>query len=82
MGDDGTNAFSLRWDGSQWSSLPTPSRGFSTTLRSVSATPAGEVWAVGDSGSDSVTLRWDGSAWDEVPGSRPRPAVPRTTSTA
>src|SRR5436853_386756 len=43
----------------------------STTLRSVSATPGGEVWAVGDSAADSVTLRWNGSAWVDVPAPNP-----------
>src|SRR5205085_975184 len=70
VGDNGGDAISAHWNGSQWSSVATAGPA-STTLRSVSATPGGEVWAVGDSAADSVTLRWNGSAWVDVPAPNP-----------
>ena len=44
-----TNAFVLRWDGTQWSEVPSdsPSPQFYNRLYSVSAAAPGRVWAVG-----------------------------------
>jgi hypothetical protein len=55
-----------RWDGSNWSIIPTPNIGVLYGVSHVSPT---DVWAVGAEGS----LRWNGSAWSIV-------AVPANTT--
>ena len=63
----------LRWDGSIWTQVSSPSPGLFNRLFAVSATSAANAWAVGstDAGADNTgkqTLieRWDGSAWTRV----------------
>jgi hypothetical protein len=49
---------SARWDGSAWTSMPTPPESFNLVgLGYLSST---EVWAIDSSGA---VLRWDGTAW-------------------
>ena len=54
MGDSGTV---LRYDGSQWHKLATPTN---RLLRGVWGRSPRDVWVVGDSGT---ALHWDGRAW-------------------
>ena len=66
----------LRWNGSRWSQMPSPSPGANDYLYSVAAGPGGTAWAVGSScasgcGTGAETdrtliLRWDGSRWTQV----------------
>ena len=70
------------WDGRSWTQVPSPSLGPDTTLQSVSAASASDVWAVGftddEARESSATLidHWDGSSWTRVyspdPGTTPR----------
>ena len=60
------------YNGTSWSIVPSPSPGTAPVLTGVSASSAGDVWAVGQddpSGSttpQTLTLNWNGSAWSTV----------------
>lgn len=58
------------WDGSAWSLVTTAGTTAVARLRAVSASSAGDAWAVGfrDSGHSSLALseHWNGSAWSIV----------------
>ena len=61
-----------RWDGVQWSVVPSANRGSdNNVLNGVAAVSANDVWAVGydNAGGSSRTLieRWNGAAWSIVP---------------
>src|SRR5205823_6176384 len=57
------------WDGTQWSIVPSPNAGLSSTLNAIGAVSAGDIWAAGDywSGTGipvrSLLLHWNGSTW-------------------
>jgi hypothetical protein len=67
------------WDGSTWTQVPSPSPGrrFGSSLTSVDAVSASDVWAVGASGgpgddeSDTLIEHWDGTRWTRVPSPDP-----------
>ena len=67
-----TETVAYHWDGSVWSSVPTPSPGRYAWLRSVVATGPDDVWAVGsferpDHGPvDVLVLHYDGNGWSRV----------------
>jgi serine/threonine-protein kinase len=74
----------LRWDGTSWSRVPSPSPGPVAVLWSVSAGADGNAWAVGyyctrlgcEYGyggflGHNLILRWNGSAWIRVPSPNP-----------
>jgi hypothetical protein len=67
----------LRWNGSTWRRVPSPNPGGSSNeiLFGVTATSAGNAWAVGDFGDQSFILRWDGLSWQRVPTPVPSMAV-------
>ena len=65
----------LRWDGSRWSQVPSPSPGGArgSGLSAVSAVSAADAWAVGCYGfnvntgaSTTLALHWDGTRWAQV----------------
>jgi hypothetical protein len=62
-----------RWDGSDWSIVPSPSPGVGGNfLFGVSATAADDAWAVGEQSTGglfviSLIEHWDGSVWSAVP---------------
>jgi len=68
-------ALILRWDGTSWTQVRSPSPG-NAFLASVSSGPEGGTWAVGYSCVSACTtasevdqtliLRWDGTAWSQV----------------
>ena len=60
-----SSTFTLHWDGTTWSEIPSPNvtTGFNM-LSGVDGVAPNDVWAVG--GSD-LTMHWDGTAWTEVP---------------
>jgi hypothetical protein len=63
----------LRWDGTQWSVVPTPNGGTgSGILYGVTAISPNNAWAVGSSNASStgsiLIMHWDGSVWSMVPG--------------
>src|SRR5580698_1291334 len=65
----------LRWNGTAWTRVPSPSPGLDDQLAGVTATSAGSAWAVGYAGSGTssstdgktLILRWNGNAWTTVP---------------
>src|SRR5215475_14447604 len=65
------------WDGSSWSTVPSPNRltgtGFDqfNTLKAVTAIATNDVWAVGYSVSvhdpyQTLTMHWNGTSWSVV----------------
>jgi hypothetical protein len=64
-----------RWDGTQWTIVPSPSPADQlNALQGVAAVSANDVWAVGyTSGSqtqspiDTLILHWNGASWTRVP---------------
>ena len=56
----GWNGVIIKWDGSSWSSVASPT---TSSLLSVYMISSDEGWAVGCNG---VILRWDGSSWSLV----------------
>ena len=67
----GTSAtFTLHWDGTTWSEIPSPNVSNQTSLSGVDGATPHDVWAVGYSGFSDVgalTMHWDGTAWTVVP---------------
>jgi hypothetical protein len=76
-GDGFTGQFTLtmRWDGTQWSIVPSPSpgAGMVNELNDLVAFAPDNLWAIGyynnpaTTGSDTFVIRWDGAAWTQVP---------------
>jgi hypothetical protein len=75
-GNASTAPVTLNWNGTTWSSVPTPTPSGSTpswTLKSVAASSASDAWAVGVQSSgtkihDSLYEHWNGTAWSVVAG--------------
>ena len=65
----------LRWNGTAWKRVPSPTPAGGAALRGVAATSARSAWAVGDTSSGdsskTVILRWNGTAWKQVPSPSP-----------
>jgi hypothetical protein len=64
----------LRWNGTAWARVPSPTPSGGGALYAVTATSASNAWAVG--GSDTppgITqiLHWNGSTWKQVPSPTP-----------
>ena len=65
--------YTLHWDGTAWSVVPSPNgAGIINTLRGVSGSASGDVWAVGVTGpsfvdNSALAMHWNGSAWSIVP---------------
>jgi len=72
----------LRYNGTAWARVASPSPGSGDLLRGVSATSANDAWAVGSASSSAhspttpLILHWDGRAWSQVA----TPAVPGRSS--
>jgi hypothetical protein len=67
----GSRPIAMLWDGSAWKISNPENRGISTTLYSVAAISASDVWAVG-LWNDAIKIRtmiqhWNGSSWSVVP---------------
>jgi hypothetical protein len=66
----------LRWDGTAWTTVPSPSPNDSY-LNTVAAAPDGTAWAVGWTGGNTnapvraLLMRWNGTAWTTVPNPSP-----------
>jgi hypothetical protein len=66
----------LNWNGTAWSSVPTPTPSGSTpawVLKSVAASSTSDAWAVGEQSAgtkihDSLYEHWNGTAWSVVTG--------------
>ena len=66
----------MRWNGTAWTRVPSPSPGTNSYLDSVVVAPDGTAWAVGYTDSTSyvlstLILRWNGTAWTTVPSPDP-----------
>jgi len=57
----------LRWNGSAWTRVASPSPGSNDTLDGLGFSSARDGWAVGSSGSDTLILHWNGAAWGTPP---------------
>lgn len=65
------------WDGTRWSTVPSPSPGNAiNNLSAIAAVTDNDIWAVGSyeqqqtepiGAGKTLILHWDGSAWTEVP---------------
>jgi hypothetical protein len=70
-GKSGT--LTMHWNGSAWTSVPSPSPGqYNNRLEKISVTASGVVWAGGYTGSSfenyaPLLLRWNGSQWINMP---------------
>jgi len=67
----------LRWNGTSWKKVPSPTPGGGTTLFGVAAVSARRAWAVGLTGegtslTKTLILRWNGTTWKKVPAPAPR----------
>jgi hypothetical protein len=67
----------LRWNGTSWKRVPSPTPGGGTTLFGVAAVSARRAWAVGLTGqgtslTKTLILGWNGTAWKKVPSPAPR----------
>jgi hypothetical protein len=63
-----SSTFTLHWDGTTWSEIPSPNvtTGFNL-LRGVDGPAPNNMWAVGSSSLGAIALHWDGTAWTTVP---------------
>jgi hypothetical protein len=70
----------LRWNGTNWSQVASPAPGTDSVLDAVTATSAGNAWAVGGfftgTAGKTLILRWNGTAW--VQAASPNPSGPVT----
>jgi hypothetical protein len=71
--DFANETYSLHWNGSAWSIVPSPSPGTGDVLTGVTTSNASNnVWAVGyytpagSSVAQTLTLNWNGNAWSTV----------------
>ena len=72
----GAAPVALNWNGTAWSSVPTPTPSGSTpdwVLKSVAASSASDAWAVGEQVAgtkihNSLYEHWNGTAWSVVTG--------------
>jgi len=62
-----THTLTMHWNGTQWSTIPSPVVSALDHLNGVAAISANDVWAVGQSQSGALTIHWDGSTWSVVP---------------
>jgi hypothetical protein len=59
----------VRWNGTSWKRVSSPSPAPDSVLTAVAATSTGNAWAVGYTRESFKTLivRWNGTAWKKVP---------------
>jgi hypothetical protein len=72
-----TDPLAAHWDGTSWTSVPTPATtgGSKSILFGVANLGGGNAWAVGRSEANRALVEhWDGSAWTIVP--TPNPVAP------
>jgi hypothetical protein len=56
----------LRWNGTTWKRVLSPNPAGSSALDRVTATSAGNAWAVGTTGRKPLIVHWNGTAWKAV----------------
>jgi hypothetical protein len=66
----GTSTLVLHWDGTTWSTVPSPNPATYSGLYAVAARAANDVWAVGyyysANGQRTLIEHWDGNTWSIV----------------
>ena len=62
-----SSTFTLHWDGTAWSEVPSPNVDEFSGLSGVDGATLNDVWAVGSSNLGSLAIHWDGAAWTAVP---------------
>ena len=70
----------LRWNGTAWKQVPSPSPAGGAGLAGVAADAAGSAWAVGFTGpiTKTLILQWNGTTWKQVPSPSPEFPNPDT----
>jgi hypothetical protein len=78
------DTFTLHWNGSAWSVVPSPDAAANGNwLYGLAASAANDVWAVGYYGIEAskdqatLTLHWNGAAWTRVPSPNVGPTLSR-----
>jgi hypothetical protein len=68
-----TRTMIVHWNGTAWKYVASPSPASNSVLAGVTATSAGDTWAVGYTRNAYRTLieRWNGTAWQQVPSPTP-----------
>ncbi len=68
-----TQTMMVRWNGTAWKYVASPSPAGNSVLTAVAATSASNAWAVGYTRNSDKTLilHWDGTAWTHVPSPTP-----------
>jgi hypothetical protein len=68
-----TSTMIVRWNGTTWKDVASPSPAGNSVLTAVAATSARNAWAVGYTRGSGKTLiaHWDGAAWRRVPSPTP-----------
>jgi hypothetical protein len=66
-GAAGSSTLILRWNGTAWTRVASPSPGTGDTLLGLGFSSARDGWAVGSSGSDTLILHWNGTRWTVPP---------------
>jgi hypothetical protein len=68
-----TKTMIVRWNGTAWKHVASPSPAGNSLLTAVTATSARNAWAVGYTRNSDKTLivRWNGTAWRQVPSPTP-----------
>ena len=59
----GTRALIVRWAGSAWARITSPSPGSRSAIAGLGFSAPDYGWAVGISGSDTLILHWNGKTW-------------------
>jgi len=70
--ENGLDTVILRWNGTAWTRVPSPSPGSNATLASVTVISADSAWAAGTTTTSSgegipLILRWNGTTWTRQP---------------
>lgn len=86
QGASGVSPLIVHWNGTRWSTVPSPHRTNLSGIISVSAASARDIWAVGDDGvtaNHALIEHWNGSRWRIVAApARPRGQIELMTVTA
>jgi len=76
------NSIAIHWDGHTWNLTSPPTiSDYASTFYDVTATPAGDVWAVGTTnlytitdqgnGEKTLAMHWNGTGWEPIPSLNP-----------
>jgi len=75
VGAVGDRPLILRWNGTQWRQIASPTPPGGGSLNAVAAVSGTSAWAVGSSGglvrTRTLILRWNGTQWRPVPSPTP-----------